>query len=83
MIGTVPQWSYNSILEEIVRGRLLKDSNAGTKFFSLSLKRKWQKLGCLTDSGELLIENLRLAFRSDLLDIYMFGSAIGNKPLDF
>jgi len=41
LIGIVPRWSYNPILEEIVRGRLLKEKNEGTMFFATSLKRKW------------------------------------------
>ncbi len=63
MIGLVPKWSYNSILEEIVRGRLVKEKNEATKYFATSLKRKWLKLGCLNDNEELIIENLRLAFQ--------------------
>jgi len=59
LIGIVSRWSYNPILEEIVRGRLLKEKNEGTKFFATSLKRKWQKIGCLNENGELIIERLR------------------------
>eukprot|EP00347_Sterkiella_histriomuscorum_P001496 403371812 len=83
LIGIVPRWSYNPILEEIVRGRLLKEKNEATKFFATSLKRKWHKFGCLNESGELIIDKLRQAFKNGSMEIRLLSNAISNKPLEF
>ena len=84
LIGIVPKQSYSSILEEIVRGRLLKEKNEGTIFFATSLKRKWLKLGCLNpDTEELIIEKLKILFKNELIGIDLMPNAIGNQPLTF
>ena len=76
-VELVPSWSYKSILEEIVRGKMLKEKNEGTKFFATSLERKWKKMGCINENKELVIDKLREAMKQDLIDASIFSNAIG------
>ena len=81
LIGIVPKQSYKTILEEMIRGKLLRDKNEGTTFFAKMLEREWKSIGCVNEYGELLIEKLKQAFKDGTVDINIMCNAIGKKAL--
>ena len=69
------------VLEQLVRGNSLRESNEGTQLFANSFQRMLKKSGCLTEDSVLIIEKLRAAFRADLIDMQILCDALGTKAL--
>ncbi len=81
-IGLVAENDYITLLEELVRGNSLKESNDTTRMFARMFQKIMGDNGCLDENRGLVAENLEHAFREQLIDIHILCSALGRQKLD-
>jgi len=72
-----------TVLEELVRGKTLRQPSKTTIMFAKMFQKMMQNAGCLIE-GTNAIDNVKLsaAFSNESIDIQLLCSALGRQPLD-
>lgn len=65
----VPEDVYMSLLEQIIRGKLVEKPTATTKLFAEMYQQRMREAGCLGPEKELMMDKYKEAFENGELDI--------------
>ena len=82
MRGTVDESVYMRVLEELVRGKTLREPSKTTIMFAKMFQKMMQNAGCLNSENAIINEKLVEAFQNESIDIQLLCSALGRQPLD-
>ena len=73
---------YMSLLEEMIRGKTLKNPSTTTRLFAEYYREMLRLAGCLGSEEELLIDRYREALENDKIDISLLCTALGSEELE-
>ena len=82
LIGHVPEETYMTLLEELIRGNSLSEPNETTQMFARMFQKLMINAECLGDNREIVNEKLFTAFMTDAIEIKALGCALGRQRLD-
>ena len=69
MRGTVDESVYMRVLEELVRGKTLREPSKTTIMFAKMFQKMMQNAGCLNSENAIINEKLVEAFQNESIDI--------------
>ena len=70
------------LLEEMIRGKSLNQSNETTKMFAQMYQKQLEHAGCIGPNREFLMDKYREALERNEVNIDLLCSEIGEEPLD-